>query len=365
VRAPVVANFETLKASSLAKDEVSALAELETWSRDEFQRLTGWFQHRREAGRVRECHGDLHLGNMVLLNDAIEPFDCLEFNPGLRWIDVISEIAFLVMDLQERGRRDLAFRVLNGWLDHSGDYEALTGWRWYFAYRAAVRAKVAALRLQQPDIEVAERTVKREELAKYLDLAAKSIRPRPTGLIVMHGVSGSGKSHVARWIVERFGAVQLRSDAERKRLFGAWGVSSVKPHSDEMYAADVTRSLYQNVLPGLASPTLSAGFPVVIDATCLKRWQRTVFVDLASRLGVNCLIVDLDADPATLKQRLRDRKAAGADPSDADEAVLARQLVEREPLSEDELSRSEKIDTAAPNWQETLEAKVKTLLSAS
>lgn len=363
VRVPVAANFDHLASVALSEEQAAALKDLRVWSETEFDRKRDWFRQRHDFGKIRECHGDLHLGNMVLLNDVIRPFDCLEFNPDLRWIDVISEIAFLVMDFQERGRPDLGFRVLNRWLEQSGDYDGLTGWQWYFAYRALVRAKVAALRLQQPDVDAAEQTAKRQELAKYIDLASRSIQPRKTALIVMHGLSGSGKSYIAQGITERFGAIQLRSDVERKRLFGQWGIPGAKRLTGDMYASEVTQTVYREILAGLVPRILAAGFPVVIDATCLKHWQRSVFRELSDQLGVPYLMLDVRADWETMRQRLLRRQVAGGDPSDADLAVLDRQLAGCEPLTTDEQSHSLVVDTNSTGWQENLDTELRRSLS--
>lgn len=359
IRAPVMANFDHLKACATAKEHI---APLRAWSDAEFECRHEWFQQRHDTGKIRECHGDMHLGNMVLLKDEIRLFDCLEFNPGLRWIDVISEIAFLVMDLEERGRPDLAYRLLNGWLEQSGDYHGLTAWRWYVTYRALVRAKVAALRMQQPEIDAAEFTVKQQELTTYINLASRTIQPRKTALIVMHGFSGSGKSHVAQWVCERFGAIRLRSDVERKRLFGCWGIPGPNRLTGDMYAPEVTHMVYREILAGVTPGLLAAGFPVVIDTACLRRWQRTVFRDAAARLGVPCQILDVQAGPETMRQRLARRQCTRDDPSDADVAVLNRQLVEAEPLTSEELPISITVDTESTGWQETLAEKLQFLL---
>lgn len=119
---PALANLETLAQLQQSPPDGEAMA---CWTRDELTRLQPLLQARRERGRIRECHGDLHLGNMALLGERIRVFDCLEFSPALRWIDPISDLAFLVMDLQERSHGDLALRLLNRWLETGGDHGAL------------------------------------------------------------------------------------------------------------------------------------------------------------------------------------------------------------------------------------------------
>src|SRR5579871_710889 len=214
---------------------------------------------------------------MVMQRGVIEVFDCLEFNPALSWTDVIGEIAFLVMDLHERGRPDLASRVLNRWLEQGGDFEGLIGLRWYIVYRAIVRAKVAALRLHQPDLAEQERLQKCDEFRKYLDLADSWTRIHPRAVIVMHGLSGSGKSHVAQWICDHFSMIQIRSDVERKRCFGLWGTPPAKRLEGDLYSAATTSTLYRDVLVNQVRCAINAGLSVVVDATFLMAWQRNVF----------------------------------------------------------------------------------------
>lgn len=347
VRAPIAGNFQVLDQLT---EEAAIVARLRDWSDAEFARLSDTFAARKRAGRVREGHGDLHLGNLVLLEDAVQAFDCLEFNDRLRWIDVVSEIAFLVMDLQERGRADFAFRVLNRWLEQTGDYAGLVTWRWYFVYRALVRAKVATLRLKQPDQSDDERAHHRDELANYLALAERWTQPRPTAVLMTHGVSGSGKSVVSERLCEELGAIRLRSDVERKRLFGQWGDPVASPLSGNLYASEVTQQVYRDRLASLVPAVLAGGFPAVIDATGLCRWQRDLFRALAGKHGVPFALLDIQADEATLRERVRRRQTNGRDPSDADTSVLELQLRTREPLGDDEQSAAIVVRTDQRDW---------------
>jgi aminoglycoside phosphotransferase family enzyme/predicted kinase len=355
VRAPIAGNFAVLDQLT---DQADVVARLRDWSAAEFAKLSDTFAARKQAGRVREGHGDLHLGNMVLLHDAVQAFDCLEFNDGLRWIDVVSEIAFLVMDLQERGRADLAFCVLNRWLEQTGDYAGLVTWRWYFVYRALVRAKVATLRLRQPDLSDDERAHHKRELANYLALAERWTQPRPAAVLLTHGVSGSGKSVVSARLCEECGAIRLRSDVERKRLFGQWGDPVASPLSGELYAPAVTQQVYRDRLASLVPAVLAGGFPVVIDATGLCRWQRDLFRDLAAQHAVPFVLLDVQADEATLRDRIRQRQTAGHDPSDADTHVLEMQLRTREPLGDDERVGAIVVRTDQEDWWPALHSQL-------
>lgn len=347
VRKPIDGNFEVL---TTLTEHADLVRRLYTWSTSEFARLSAVFTQRKQAGRVREGHGDLHLGNLVLIDDAIQAFDGLEFNDGLRWIDVISEVAFLVMDLQERGRSDLAARWLNHWLTETGDYAGLATWRWYFVYRALVRSKVAALRLKQADLSAEERVRQQSDLDNYLSLAECWTQPRQVAVVITHGVSGSGKSVVAEWVAEQFGAIHLRSDIERKRLFGHWGDAVGPLLTGPMYSAEATTHVYEERLLKLLPTILDAGFPVIVDAAFLQRNWRERFAQFAAGRGVPFVILDVTAEPHVLRERVTARQAAGQDPSDADAGVLDQQLQSREPLTDRELELAITIETDRKDW---------------
>ena len=308
------------------------LLQLQGWISSSFGQLRQRFSERLARGQVREGHGDLHLGNMLLRQGRIEVFDCLEFSAALRWIDPISDLAFLVMDLQERGEQALAFRLLNGWLDQSGDYAGLQLWPWYGSYRALVRAKVAALAGESERVE------------RYLQLAERLSQPRPAGLVLCHGVSGSGKSHGSGLLLERLGAIRLRSDVERKRLFGQWGVQRQgHPQPDgsacrngELYTAEVTAELFEQRLPQLVAPLLAAGFRVIVDATFLRRSHRQAMAAVAQAAAVPLVILSFSVPAELAERRLRQRQRQGRDPSDADPGVLHSQWRQAEPLDAEE-----------------------------
>ncbi len=334
VRQPVLANVAVLEAR-LPAHQQERLAALGHWAEAQFAQLAGRMGERLVQGRVRECHGDLHLGNMLLAGDRIRVFDCLEFSPSLRWIDVISDMAFLVMDLQERGAPELANQLLNRWLARTGDYDGLALWQWYVSYRALVRAKVAALSGPWRDDGPG---------AAYLAVAEGCMRPGQPALLLLHGLSGSGKSHLSGRLAAALGAIWLRSDVERKRWFGLWDLdpdpSDPPLRQGDPYAAAVTAELFEEHLPGRAAALLAAGFVVIVDATFLCRRHRQVMAETAQRCGVPLRILSSSAPPAVLKARLKARRQHGRDPSDADLAVLDRQLQQQEPLTPWERERT-------------------------
>ncbi|HEU0187685.1 MAG TPA: AAA family ATPase, partial [Gallionellaceae bacterium] len=268
---------------------------------------------RRQQGRVRECHGDLHLGNIVMLRGQAAPFDGIEFNADLRWIDVISEIAFTVMDLRQYRRADLASRFLNGWLEESGDYAGLALLRFYVAYRAAVRAKVGAIRLAQDGLSARALQQALAECRRYLALAQQAWQPGRPALIITHGLPGSGKTTFSQQALERLGAIRIRSDVERKRLHGLspLAASSSQPGAG-LYGADATRLTYARLLE-LAHDLLRAGYCVIVDAAFLKREERAQFRQLAGQMQAPFAIASVRAGEATLRARISQRQCAGTD----------------------------------------------------
>ncbi len=330
IRQVMEANFTVIQAAGTHPDLVQSLLD---WSVQEFARREADFVNRKANGMVREGHGDMHLGNMIQRQGRIEVFDCLEFNANLRWIDVVSEVAFLVMDLADRGHPELGWRFLNEWLEHTGDYAGLRVWAWYFCYRALVRAKVAVLRHRQSDVTPEEGEKLDQQLHEYLVLA-QSVTQRPAPrLYITHGLSGSGKSCGAQQAAAEIGLIRLRSDVERKRLFG---VTEDPPRCvGELYSADATRQTYDQ-LRTMAADILRSGWSVIIDATCLRRSQRQVFRELADELGVPARLIAFQAEEGTLRQRITERQAQGTDASDATPDVLQLQQAQLEPIQPDE-----------------------------
>jgi aminoglycoside phosphotransferase family enzyme/predicted kinase len=334
---PALANLETLDQLGRSPPDGEAMA---YWTRMQLTRLQPLVKARHERGHIRECHGDLHLGNMALHGNRIRVFDCLEFSPPLRWIDPISDLAFLVMDLQERGRGELALQLLNRWLESGGDHGALPLLPWYLAYRALVRAKVTALRLQQPDLAPATVGLLEAELGNYLNRARQAMAPARCSLVITHGISGSGKSHAARQL-RGWGWIHIRSDVERLRLHGRWGLGSDERSVEtnqvsNPYATSVSELLYGKVLLEAAEASLAGGLFVVVDATFLKRGQRQAFIELARRMGAGFGILACSVPLDLALDRLKHRMAEEDDPSEADAGVVMAQVNCLEPLDEAE-----------------------------
>jgi len=331
---PVAQNFAQIAPHLDADDDRQQLDALQRWSAAEHARLTPLLAARKRDGFIRECHGDLHLGNLAWVDDGLLVFDCLEFNPALRWIDIVSEVAFAWMDLLQRGHTDWAWLFLNLWLEQTGDYTGLALLRYYAVYRALVRAKVAAIRSGQTTGAAREAAL--ADTRTLLDLATILTRPLPLRLDITHGLSGSGKTTVTQKRMQDPGAIRLRSDVERKRLAGLDALEkSGSGVGQQLYAADATRLTYEH-LARLAAGLLDAGWPVIVDATFTARWQRDLLRDTARAHVAAFHILDFQVPVDTLRERILQRARSGRDASEANLAVLQHQLDTQEELAADE-----------------------------
>lgn len=331
IHASAEQNFEQL-ASLLKADDTVQLASLRLACEREYIACKFLFEQRRQAGMVRECHGDLHLGNIALIQGEPVPFDGIEFNASLRWTDVMSEVAFLMMDVLHHQRTDLAFRLLNAYLEATGDYQGVGVLRFYLAYRATVRAKISAIRASQLEIKLSEAKRGMAACRRYLTLAANSLARRPPVLIIMHGLPGCGKTTVAQQVLEHLGAIRIRSDVERKRLFGLAPLQqSGSRVNDGIYSVDATQRTYAQLLK-LARELLAAGFPVIVDAAFLKVAEREQFRALARELALPLVILSVKADDKVLRERIVQRLHHGQDASEADLAVLQKLQAFHEPI---------------------------------
>jgi uncharacterized protein len=300
-------------------DRVQRLA-LREWLERACAELAPLWRSRLDGGHVRECHGDLHLDNIVMLGAEVAAFDGIEFDPALRWIDVIDDLAFAVMDFGARGRRDFGWRLLNGWLDRTGDHGGVPALAFAAVYRALVRAQVEHLRGRSG------------EARRYFDTARTWTQPVPRTLTITHGLPGSGKTFRSQQWLERTGAIRLRSDVERKRLHGLALLADSRAAGLDLYTPAATRRTYDH-LHAAARLLLRAGWPVILDAAYLRRDERDAARALARELGVAFSILHCDAPAQVLRERLA---ARSGDASEADVAVLERLEAVAEPLATDE-----------------------------
>lgn len=332
IRQPMLENIEHLKSFLPAKE----LQPLAHWTLENLEALWPVVLERQQEGFVRECHGDLKLSNLVRLRSGIVAYDCVEFSSDLRNVDVISDVSFLMMDIAARGRDDLAYLLLNRYLERTGDYAGIRLLRLYFVYHALIRAKIAAIHSVEREIPI-DRDSDLAEVSSYTAVARQCVdAPRPC-LIAMHGFSGSGKTWLSGRLLARLPAIRLRSDIERRRRHGLdeTGESGAGVATG-IYEPQARADIYRE-LAGISEMLLGTGQNVIADASFLRYEDRQLFRDLAQRCDVDFIIVDVTAEPGELRRRLQHRAEEAGDASEADERVLAHQYEHDEALDAEEL----------------------------
>ncbi len=323
VSGPMYDNFGPL--ARVGDDET--VERIREWTARSLEELRDTLVARQHAGFVRECHGDLHLTNLVRLPSGIVPYDCVEFSVELRNMDVLSDLSFLFMDLVSRHRKDLAYALINRYLEKSGDYAGIRVMDLYFVYHCLIRAKVAAIRNTGKSLR---------ELGYRLSIAIKWIeRPAPV-LVVMHGLSASGKTWLSSRLLPHWPAVRVRSDIERKRLHGLDEFEgSDSGVAGGIYTARATAGVYEHLLE-TAQILLQAGYSVILDASFLARKWRREAHKLATGQGAGFAILETRTARDELERRLRERAQHGTEASEADLDVLEYQERHVEPLDERE-----------------------------
>lgn len=321
-------------------DEGTRCAELGAlvdWIHDFFHDSLLVLGQRERDGHIRECHGDLHAGNIVRWGGQLIPFDSLDFDPKLRWIDTMNDVAFLFMDLSSHNRRDLAFDFLNAYLSRTGDYDGVRLLNFYSIYRALIRAMVDLLSAENL---ATDRDTYRQRARLRLNTATGLLDAKDPALIIMHGLSGSGKSFVSALIAEQLGGVQIRSDVERKRLQAGSGVTAI--HTEEFNQRTYAR-LFE-----CAQSCLQGGVTAIVDAAFLEARNRDQFKAWADSHGIPFLIVSCEAELSELESRIERRGALGVDPSDADLEELRRQFRVWVPIGMGDTRRVVTINTMRP-----------------
>ncbi len=322
-----------------------------------FEHHADWFTQRQIDDKIRECHGDLHLNNVCLYQNKIQIFDCIEFSQDFRNIDVIYDTAFMIMDLEFQGRGDLANLFLNTYLEQTGDYWSAALLPLYLSMRAYIRGNVNALALDDPTISEIDKTHSLQRSKDYYSLACRYTRRSPGRLVIMSGLSGSGKSTVARQLAQRLNAIHIRSDAVRKRLAGI----PLRAKGDQdgvvesgIYSPEMTQLTYERMLE-LGVFLAQQGWSVILDAKYDRRTLRQTALETAQASQLPLQIVQCNAPIEVLRDRLRHRTG---DVSDATADLLDSQIKAAEPLIE-----SEQAITTILQTEQALEPQILSLVA--
>lgn len=338
---PVAQNFEQIREFITNEEQLKQLIIQENWVNQIYQELKITFEQRKKNGFIRDCHGDCHLGNIIWQKDKPIFFDRIEFNDSFRFTDTYADVAFLYMDLCDKGFDHLAVHFINYYLVHSGDYEGVSILPFYAAYRAIVRAKIQLFEIhfsQQLDAEQKTKLMDRyNHLISLANRFAKNtLQPN---LIITYGFTGSGKTTQAIELSKKLHAIHLRSDVIRKQLFGIDINKKILPDAYQgIFSSEHTEKTY-NTLLKYSQIGLAAGFPVIIDASFLQYHQRTKFYDLARQMNLHCQILACDAEYSTLLNRLENRNLLNNDFSEGRTLVLDAQMRHFDPLTKEEKTK--------------------------
>lgn len=349
-------NFDQIRPMLDDQGLLEQLDALEAWTQTTFARQANLVQARRDQGFVRECHGDLHLANIAHYNGEVTVFDCIEFSEPFRWIDVMTDLAFLLMDLESRGEYALASKTLNIYLEYSGDYRGLELLPLYKAYRAMVRAKIALFTRENPGLSDSEKAGLLDRYRSYAKLADGYSAIPNSYLLVTTGLSGSGKTFISGALADQLCLIRLRSDVERKRLHGLGPLdnSHTGQHPD-IYTAQANQKTYEH-LANLSRSLLDAGIPVIVDAACLRQAERELLETAANGAGAPFALLNCQAPETTRREWIRDRSA---DASEATEDLLAEQEKWVEPLNDWESNHTVHVRTDADDVPELLVMQIR------
>ncbi|CAM2070495.1 AAA family ATPase [Sulfidibacter corallicola] len=294
-----------------------------------FSEHADWFLARCDGGFIRECHGDLHLNNVCWFEGDPCPFDCIEFNEAFRFIDVLYDVAFMVMDLVYRDRLDLAFGFLNTYLERTGDYAGARLIPFYVSLRAYVRAKVYSLMSLDEALGSEARHKLETKAAGFYRLAWRFAQPRHLGMVAVAGFSGAGKSTVAAYAAGLLGAIHLRSDALRKHL----GDQPLDSQGDaDLYDPEHTRRTYAELIEQ-AVALARTGMPVIVDAKFDRQTWRAQLLQAANEAQLSLHFCWCRADEPILRHRLTHRIG---DVSDATADLLPHQFAQWQGFEADE-----------------------------
>ena len=331
--------------AALHGDTISAADDraIQDWCHAQLRRHDALLRRRQAEGRVRDGHGDLHAEHIYCLDDGEVPIvDCIEFNAAFRHRDVAADLAFLAMDLEYRGHPELAARLVATYAAHSGDAELPALVPLFACHRAYIRGKVDSLKSREPEVDAGDRAAARDSALRHFALARRYTWSDAPALVVVGGLSGSGKSTVAAALAERTGFVHVNSDRVRKRLAG---LAPTDRGGAELYTSERSAATYA-AMYAAAAEALAAGRGVILDATFQRRAHRDQAAAVGAAAGVAVLFVECRADDAVIRSRLAQRAARDDDPSDADWQVYLGQRRAYEPPASDEPHLT--VDTSRP-----------------
>jgi uncharacterized protein len=321
VRASIDENYEQTEKYIGGPQTQQQFDETRQYTDRFFAEQQALFANRIAQDWIRECHGDVHLRNICLWRDRLWLFDCIEFNEPFRFVDVMFDVAYIIMDLDVRQRSDLSNLFLNAYVEQTGDWEGLSVLPLYASRQSYVRAKVTSFMLDNPGLSEAERQQATKSAAQYYTLAWKYTRASQGQLILMSGLSGSGKTTVARQLAKQIGAIHIRSDAVRKHLAG---VPLAEKGGADLYTPEMSQKTYDRLLH-LGITLASQGYPVILDAKYDRQATRQTAITQAQAQSVPLQILYCEAPLDVLKARLQQRQD---DISDATIEVLANQQLE-------------------------------------
>ncbi len=333
---PARNNIEILDKTKLSKKDKLHLCRYKETINIEWTYLRHRFVERRLKGAIRECHGDLHCGNIYIGKDGqTQLFDSIEFSRNLRLIDPISEIIFLVVDLIAMGEEIQSIHLLNTWLEITGDYSGTDLIPWYKKYRAMVRSKVIALEQENRiyanlNGNLSKNYLNRNDISSYLEIL-KNANDCKKPIIIMHGLSGSGKSYLSERISREFKLIRIRSDIERNRLFSQKNKNGLHKNGNiidqsydkipkfdcDKYDPLVSEWLFHERLPELVNKTTLSGYGTIIDATFLKKIERKKMMGLALNKGLRFIIIKCQCTDEVATRRIKKRLDNNIDPSEA------------------------------------------------